>query len=137
MFICFTQTGNKKRTLNAALVAGIQVFGLSFVGHILASQIARTTLTKQLIPLSTYLVKSLGFKATQNIVNAIRAMSGKAAISGAAATKQLAKILRSNAITSIITFAVFSVPDTYNMFSRKISGAPIYKEYVISYWNDG
>ena len=128
--ICFTQTGNKKESLNAALVAGIQVFGLSFVGHILASQIARTTLTKQLIPLSTYLVKSLGFKATQNIVNAIRAMSGKAAISGAAATKQLAKILRSNAITSIITFAVFSVPDTYNMFSRKISGAQYTKNML-------
>lgn len=58
--ICFTQTGSKKEALNEAFVAGVQVFGLSFIGHIMASQISRTMLTK--IPLSTYLVKSLGVK---------------------------------------------------------------------------
>ena len=128
--LCYTQTGDKKEALNAALIAGVQVFGLSFLGHILASQIARTTVTKQLIPISTYLVKSLGYKATQNIVNAIRAMSGKSAISGAAATNQLAKILRSNAVTSFVTFVVFSIPDTYSVFSRKISGAQYTKNML-------
>ena len=128
--ICYSRTGDKKEALNAALLAGIQVFGLSFMGHILASQIARTTLTKQLIPVSTYLVKSLGYKATQNIVNAIRAMSGKGAISGAAATKQLAKIFRSNAVTSVVTFLVFSIPETFNMFSKKISGAQYTKNML-------
>lgn len=57
-------------------------------------------------------------------------MSGKTAISGAAATKQLAKILRSNAVTSVITFTAFSVPDTYNMFTRKISGAQYTKNML-------
>lgn len=128
--ICYSRTGNKKESLNAALVAGIQVFGLSFFGHIFASQIARTTLTKQLIPLSTYLVKSLGYKTTQNIVNAIRAISGKGAISGAAATKQLAKILRSNVVTSIVTFVAFCIPDTYNMFVKKISRAQYTKNML-------
>ena len=128
--LCYAQTGNKKDSLNAAFVAGIQVFGLSFLGHVLTAQIGRTALTKQLVPLSTYLVKSLGFKTTQNIVNAIRAMSGKTAISGAAATKQLAKILRSNAVTSIITFVVFSAPDTYNMFTKKISNAQYTKNML-------
>lgn len=116
--------------MNEAFAAGLQVFGLSFLSHILVSQVARTTLTKQLIPLSTYLVKSLGYKTTQNIVNAIRALSGKGAISGAAATKQLAKILRSNAVTAGITFVVFSVPDTFNMFSKKISNAQYTKNML-------
>lgn len=128
--IYYAQTGNKKESLNAALAAGIQVFGLSFMGHILASQIARTTLTQQLMPISTYLVKALGYRTAQNIVNAIRAMSGKGAISGVAATKQLAKILRSNVVTSLITFVVFSIPDTFNIFTRKISGAQYTKNML-------
>jgi len=115
--ICYAKTGDKKNALNAALFAGLQVFGLSFMSHILVSQVARSTLTKQLIPMSTYLVESLSYKAVQNMVNAIRAMSGKGAISGAAATKQLAKIFRSNVVTSAITFVVFSVPDTFNVFA--------------------
>jgi hypothetical protein len=63
-------------------------------------------------------------------VNAIRAMSGKGAISGAAASKQLAKILRSNVITSAITFVAFSVPDTFNIFTKKISGAQYTKNML-------
>lgn len=128
--ICYTQTGDKKKAMEAAISAGLQVFGLSFMSHILVSQVARTNLTKQLIPMSTYLVESLGYKAAQNIVNAIRAMSGKGAISGAAASKQLAKILRSNVITSAITFVVFSVPDTFNIFTKKISGAQYTKNML-------
>ncbi len=128
--ISYRQTGDRKQAMNEALAAGLQVFGLSFLSHILVSQVARTTLTKQLIPLSTYLIKSLGYKATQNIVNAIRALSGKGAISGAAATKQLAKIFRSNVVTAGITFVVFSVPDTFNMFSKKISNAQYTKNML-------
>lgn len=124
------RTGDKVKSINTALDAGIQVFGLSFISHILTSQVARTSMTKQLAPLSSYLVKKLGYRATQNLVNSIRAMSGKGSISGAAASKQLAKILRSNAVTSIITFAVFSVPDTYNIFTRKISGAQYTKNML-------
>lgn len=119
--ICYAQTKNKKDALNAALAAGIQVFGLAFMGHILASQLARTTLIKQLIPVSTYLVKALGYKSARNIFNAIR---------GSAATKQLAKILRSNFVTSAITFVVFSIPDTYNIFASRISGAQYIKNML-------
>ena len=123
-------TGDRIKALNMAFEAGVQVFGLSFISHIFTSQVARTTLTKQFIPFSSYLVNKLGYRATQNIVNSIRAMSGKTSISGAAASKQLAKILRSNIVTSVITFVVFSVPDTYNIFSKKISGAQYIKNML-------
>lgn len=128
--LCYRQTKDQKKALDEAFSAGIQVFGLSFLGHVLASQIGRTSLTRVLIPISTQLVKSMGFKTTQTIVNSIRAMSGKTAISGAAATKQLAKILRSNVVTSTVIFAAFSIPDTYNMFSKRISGAQYTKNML-------
>jgi len=72
----------------------------------------------------------MGYKATQTLVNAIRFLAGKKAISGAAAAKQLAKMLRSNIVTSAITFAAFSVPDTYKFFSRKISSAQYNKNML-------
>lgn len=128
--ISYSKTGSKKEALTAAFSAGVQVFGLTFISHILVSQVARTNLTNQLIPVSTYFINSLGPKATQNIVNTIRALSGKSAISGAAATKQLSKMLRSTAITSILTFTAFSIPDTYSMFAKKISGAQYTKNML-------
>jgi hypothetical protein len=126
----FWQTNDKKIALNEALVAGVQVFGLSFLSHILASQVARTGLTKSLMPVSTYIVKKMGYKAAQNIVNAIRVLMGKGAISGAAATKSLEKMLRSNFITSAISFVAFSIPDTYRVFRQKISGAQFTKNIL-------
>ena len=128
--LSYLRDGNKKEAFGAALEAGIQVFGLSFFAHIFAQQVARTTLTHSLIPLSTYIVKSMGYSTAQTIVNAIRGMSGKSAISGATATKQLAKILRSNVVTSLITIAVFSVPDTYNILRKRLSGAQYTKNML-------
>ena len=126
----YTQSGDRREAMTSAFAAGIQVFGLSFFAHIFTQQVARTTLTKELIPLSTYIVESMGYKTVQTIVNAIRAMAGKASISGAAAMKQLAKILRSNVVTSAITVVVFSAPDTYNIFRRRLSAAQYTKNML-------
>lgn len=128
--LAYSKSGNKREAINSAVAAGIQVFGMSFFAHVLTQQVARTTLTKQLVPLSTYVVKSMGYKSAQTIVNAIRSMAGKPTISGAAAMKQLAKILRSNVVTSVITFAVFSIPDTNNIFRKKLSTAQYTKNML-------
>lgn len=126
----YSQTGDRREAMRSAFAAGIQVFGLSFFAHMFTQQVARTTLTKQLIPLSTYVVNAMGYKAVQTIVNAMRAMVGKGAISGAAAMKQLAKILRSNVVTSAITLIIFSAPDTYNIFRKRISSAQYTKNML-------
>lgn len=128
--ISYSQTGDRKEAMNSAFASGIQVFGLAFFTHIFTQQVARTTITKQLIPLSTYIVNAMGYKTVQTIVNAIRALAGKTAISGATAMKQLAKILRSNVVTSAITFVVFSVPDTYNVFQNRLSSAQYTKNML-------
>ena len=95
------------------------------------SQVARTGLANSLLVPSQYVVGKLGYQASATIVNGIRALSGKGAIYGAAASKHLAKILRSNAITSVLSFAVFSIPETYNVASRKISGAQYAKNMSV------
>lgn len=73
----------------------------------------------------------MGYQVSATIVNGIRALSGKGAIYGAAASKHLAKILRSNVLTSVLSFAVFSIPETYNVAVRKISGAQYAKNMSV------
>lgn len=85
------------------------------------SQVARTGLANTLMAPSQFVVQRLGSQVSATLVNGIRVLSGKSAINGAAASKHLAKILRSNAITSALTFAVFSVTETYKVASKKIS----------------
>ncbi len=118
----YRKTGNLEQSVQAGIAAGVQVFGISFVQHILVSQAARTGAANLLVSPSQFLVEKLGYKATQTLVNGLRALSGKSAISGAAASKQLAKIFRSNVITTAITLAVFSVPEAYSLANKKITG---------------
>lgn len=130
-FLTFRRTGDMNQAVQAGASAGIQVFGISFVQHMVVSQIARTGLTNSLLAPSQYIVGKLGHQASATIVNGIRTLSGKSAIYGATASKHLAKILRSNTLTSVLSFAVFSIPETYNLASRKISGAQYVKNMSV------
>ena len=131
VYLAWRKTGDITQAIQAGASAGLQVFGISFVQHMLVSQIARTGLANTLMAPSQYVVGRLGYQASATIVNGIRALSGKGAIYGAAASKHLAKILRSNVVTSVLSFAVFSIPDTYNVALRKISGAQYAKNMSV------
>lgn len=131
VFLTWRKTGDIKQAIQAGTFAGLQVFGISFVQHMLVSQIARTGLANSLLAPSQYIVGKLGYQASATIVNGIRALSGKSAIYGAAASKHLAKILRSNVLTSVLSFVVFSIPETYNVAARKISGAQYAKNMSV------
>lgn len=123
MFFTWRETKDLQQTVQTGLCAGAQVFGFSFLNHVLISQVARTEAANSLMAPSQYLVTKMGSQASANIVNGIRALSGKSPIYGAAASKHLAKVLRSNVFTSAVTLTVFSIPETYNLASKKISVA--------------
>lgn len=122
-FMAYRETGDITDAVQAGIAAGVQVFGLSFAQHMVISQLSRTGLSNVLMAPSQAVVGELGFKASATIVNGLRALTGKTAISGAAASKQLAKMLRGNAVSAAVTLAVFSVPETYKLFQGKASGA--------------
>ena len=131
VFMTYQRCGDISTSIQAGAIAGTQVFGISFVQHMLASQLSRTSLADALIVPSQIIVQKMGYRATQVIVNGLRAIAGKQAISGVAASNQLAKILRGNAITAAVTLAVFSVPETYNLINKKISGAQFAKNMAV------
>lgn len=122
-FMAYRETRDITGAVQAGIAAGVQVFGLSFAQHMVVSQLSRTGLSNALMAPSQAVVGKLGFKASATIVNGLRALTGKTAISGAAASKQLAKMLRGNAVSAAVTLAVFSVPETYKLFQGKASGA--------------
>ena len=123
-FLTWSQTKDVGRAVQSGVAAGVQVFGLAFAQHMLISQIARTSFAKSLAAPSEQLVGRLSSSATRTIANGLRAISGQSTqIAGAAATKSLARMARNNALSAAVTMAVFSVPETYRLVSRKISGA--------------
>lgn len=122
-FMAYRETRDITGAVQAGIAAGVQVFGLSFAQHMVVSQLSRTGLSNALTAPSQAVVGELGFKTSATIVNGLRALTGKTAISGAAASKQLAKMLRGNAVSAAVTLAVFSVPETYKLFQGKASGA--------------
>lgn len=122
-FMAYRETGDITGAVQAGIAAGVQVFGLSFAQHMVVSQLSRAGLSNALMAPSQAVVGKLGFKASATIVNGLRALTGKTAISGAAASKQLAKMLRGNAVSAAVTLAVFSVPETYKLLQGKASGA--------------
>ena len=127
MFLTWINTKDIIEAIQAGATAGIQVFGISFLQHMVVSQISRTGLASTLMKPSQFIVQKLGYKVSATLVNGIRSLSGKPPIYGAAASKQLAKIFRSNVLTSAIAFAVFSVPETYKLIARKSSNAQYIK----------
>lgn len=122
-FVAYRETKDINSAIQAGIAAGVQVFGLSFAQHMVVSQLSRTGLSNALTAPSQAVVGKLGVKASATIVNGLRALTGKTTISGAAASKQLAKMLRGNAVSAAVTFAVFSVPETYKLFQGRASGA--------------
>lgn len=128
--LVYWQTKDRKKAQDAAIDTAIQVFGPVFAANIISNQIARTGLTNALIPMSDKIAETLGSKAVQKMINAKRALLGKSKISGAAASGSFSKALRSSIVSEGVMFAVFSVPDSYKVITRKISGAQYCKNMV-------
>lgn len=126
----FRKTNSLEKARNAAIDTAISVFGPSLAANILSNQIARTGVSRALLPISDRIVRMLGAKIVQKLINARRSLLGKGKIYGNAANKSLAKALRGNALVEGISFAVSCVPDTYRVCARKISGAQYTKNML-------
>lgn len=126
-FMAYRKSGDIKEAIQAGIAAGVQVFGIAFVQHVVISQLSRTGLAGTLMAPSEYIVGKMGYQTSAVIINGLRALAGKQAIHGTAASKQLARILRSNAVTAAATFVIFSAPETYKVISKKASKAQYVK----------
>ena len=111
--------------LDIAMYSGIQAGGIAFVTSVVSSQITKTGVSNFLIKPSNELVKLLPSTVRKQLLTAIR---DGAPIYGAAASKNLAKLLRGNFITQVVTVLVLSSNDIFHYAQGKISGKQLFKE---------
>ena len=111
--------------LKKSAFIGLKVGGTTFITVVLSSQLSKAGLNSFLVGSSEQLVKIMGSKASAVIANALR--TGGTKIYGAAAMNNVAKLLRGNVITGVITVAVMSSVDVVNIFRGRISGAQLFK----------
>lgn len=110
--------------LKHSAIQGIKVGGVTFATAVLSGQLSKMGLNSLLVGSSETIVRMMGPKASDALVNAFRSGSN---IYGAAAMKSAAKLLRSNTITAAASFAVLSVGDVSNIFRGRISGGQLFK----------
>lgn len=113
--------------IDMAMYSGIQAGGIAFVTSVVSSQVTKTGVGNLLIKPSNELVKLLPSTVRKQLLTAIRA---GAPIYGAAASKNLAKLLRGNFITQVVTVLVLSSNDIYHYAQGKISGEQLFKEVI-------
>jgi len=111
--------------LDIAMYSGIQAGGIAFVTSVISSQITKTGVSNLLIKPSNELVKLLPSTVRKQLLAAIR---DGAPIYGAAASKNLAKLLRGNFITQVVTVLVLSSNDIFHYAQGKMSGKQLFKE---------
>lgn len=111
--------------LDIAMYSGIQAGGIAFVTSVVSSQITKTGVSNLLNKPSNELVKLLPSTVRKQLLAAIR---DGAPIYGAAASKNLAKLLRGNFITQVVTVLVLSSNDIFHYAQGKISGKQLFKE---------
>jgi hypothetical protein len=102
---------------------GLQVGGTTFAATMLAKQVARTGVDGLMIPASQAIANQMGTGLARQIAAGV---SGKT-LSGAAATSHVAKLLRGNVATAVVTTAVLSSVDIYRLCDGSISGSQAFK----------
>ena len=111
--------------LDIAMYSGIQAGGIAFVTSVVSSQITKTGVSNLLSKPSNELVKLLPSTVRKQLLAAIR---DGAPIYGAASSKNLAKLLRGNFITQVVTVLVLSSNDIFHYARGKMSGKQLFKE---------
>lgn len=117
-----------EKAVEQALIAGLQAGGAGFLIAVGTAQMARTGVNQVLMTPSIALVKVLPPPVRQALVNFLRT---GAPIYGEVATRNLAKLMRSNVIASTVTIVVLSSGNIINYFRGRISAAQLMAEVSV------
>lgn len=128
----YWNTRDVKKATKCALSVGIQVFGFSLISSVFASQLARTSVAALFKNGVVNVAAIIGPTNQRYFVNAYRAIAGKKPLQHSARIpKSFDHFISSNLITEGAIFAMFALPDTYMVFSGKISSAQYTKNMLV------
>lgn len=116
-----------EKSVDLAMYHGLQTGGMAFAGSVLTAQLTRTGLSHVLAAPSIEVVRMLPSPIRKALLSVMR---DGAVIYGNAATKNLAKLIRSNIIANGALVLVLSASDISNFFRGRISGKQLFKNLL-------
>ena len=128
---------NFKEAAQMAFVAGLQNGTITMASGILASQVLRTPFGRNLAAYVQWGAKNGVNVVYQNqlgkeLVHKLSKALFNKGVYGGAAKNAAVKFLRTNAVANLAVFVVSSVPDTYYLIQRQMSGTQYIKNLIVS-----
>jgi len=125
---------SNKEAINDSISLAFESGATSFVTGVATAQILRSRAAAIGVLTSRTGIKTIAqTDAGKKIIEKIAQASVGKAVYGAAATNHVAKLLRSNVVTSVVTTVVISAPDFYRAaFSGSISWAQFTKNLAVN-----
>lgn len=132
--VCRLNGDTREKAVKQATEEGLKTGGLVFCSSVIASQLSKTGIMNVFKPSSEALTKALGKDFSEALIKAtgekVVSASGEAATQ--TVTKNAAKVLRSQALTSAVTAVVFTVPDAIDLFNGRISKTQFVKNFAVT-----
>lgn len=117
---------SKLEALEVACFHGLCVGGISFITHMVTSQVGKTGVDVAMRGMTIKISKLLPTDLKSFISEAARGESQKK-LAGNALTNHFDKLLRSNAVAIAATTVVLSIDDFFDLFNKHISGKQAFK----------
>lgn len=141
LFLSATMCRNKddfRLATQLAFIEGLKNGTITMSTTILSMQILRTQFGRNFAAAVQIASKDTinalyGNSISRKLINDVASGMWQKSLSGASAKSTVIKLLRTNAITGIVTFAVMSIPDTYRyIVSSSISAPQFIKNLVVN-----
>ena len=129
--VCRMNGMDSKKALKASVEEGLKSGMMEFGTAVIAGQLSKTGLVNAFKPQSEALVKKFGPKFEEVILST----AGKTFPEGGTAstmTSRAAKVLRTQALVTVVSTIVFSVPDVVDMFNGRISKKQFVKNFAVT-----
>ena len=128
--MCIWNNESLDSALNKALVSGMKVGGTAFLTSIIASQLTRTLVNTSLKTGVDAFLEKIGPKASAELTTLLCG-TGKN-IYGEVVLNNVSKVISTNILTGIVSFAVLSSFDVADLFRDRISGKQLFKNMTVS-----
>lgn len=116
-----------KQAIKESAMDGLKSGGIVFATSVIGNQLAKTNVVKVFTPSAESLVKALGDKYANALIN-VYGRGGETLAKDL--TKQATKILQNQMLVSTVTIVVLSVEDVVDLFKGRISKEQLIKNIV-------
>lgn len=128
--MCIWNNESFDSALSKALSSGMKVGGTAFLTSVIASQLTRTSINTSLKAGADAFLEKIGPKASSELTTLLCGTGNN--IYGEVVLNNAAKVISTNILTGIVSFAVLSSFDVADLFRDRISGKQLFKNMTVS-----